>query len=65
MNEFNSAIERERAWDKHLNTMDRGSYCEDPANDYAAARKIYQTYKLLSDLLLDYERKGYKFPKGV
>ena len=60
MDEFSYAIEKERAWVAKRNKMDTGSYCEEESHQAKTASKIIKAYQDLSQVLIEYERNGYK-----
>lgn len=58
--DFDLILDLERRWCAKRNKMDRGSYCEDASPEAVLASKIITKCRELADVLLTYERQGYK-----
>ena len=50
-------------WRKHLDHLDRGSYCEEASDEYKIAFKITTLYDELVDNMIKYQRREFKEPK--
>lgn len=63
MIDLNALIEESRKWRKHISKLDKGSYCEEPCQEYSLGIKITKAYEDIVDNIIKLERYGYKLPQ--
>ncbi len=51
------SLTAERQWDDHKDKQDLGSYCEEPSPEGVTSCEIVKAWRVVTDLLLQYERK--------